>query len=176
MRWLLTMALLALVARPAAAQENESEKLAHSFPSWSLGTSRMAKTLQLRSDATITGADGKKWNVKGSLGLFAVLLLAISALVLGLGRSDSVNARTIARLQLGMTEREVEIVLGRAPDCEAVMDREVSGRVKKYRAKQWVGPVRTVRVAFNDAGKIFTIAEGVAQPGVLDRLREWIGV
>jgi hypothetical protein len=46
------------------------------------------------------------------LGLFALLLLAIPLLVLRLGRSDSVNARSIARLQLGMTEREVDGVLG----------------------------------------------------------------
>jgi hypothetical protein len=112
------------------------------------------------------------------LGLLAILL-ALPLLVLCLGRSDSVNARTIARLELGMTEREVERVLGRPADTEAVIDREESGQLKKDLAKQWVGPVRDVRVAFNDAGKAFTIVEGVPPaplvPGVFDRLREWIG-
>jgi outer membrane lipoprotein-sorting protein len=62
MRCLLTMALLALVTWPAAAQENEAEKLFRALEQ----KVRTAKTLQLRSDATITGADGKKWHYKGS--------------------------------------------------------------------------------------------------------------
>ena len=108
------------------------------------------------------------------LGLFAVLLLTIPLLVLCLGRSDSVNARAIARLELGMTEREVERVLGRAADAEAVIEYDESGQVKRHKARQWVGPVRTVRIAFNDAGKTFTIVEAAPPAGVFDRLREWI--
>jgi hypothetical protein len=113
------------------------------------------------------------------LGLFAILLLAIPLLILCLGRSDadSVNARTIARLQLGMTQGEVERVLGRPADSDAVITKDESGQVKEYMAKQWVGlGGRDVRVAFNDAGKTFTIVEGVPpRPGILDRLHEWIG-
>jgi hypothetical protein len=114
------------------------------------------------------------------LGLALVaVLLAMPLLVLSLGRSDSVNARSIARLQLGMTEREVERVLGRPADSETVIEREESGRLKKDMAKEWLGPVRSVRVAFNDAGKTFTIVEGVPPgspiPGIFDRLRDWIG-
>ncbi len=56
MRWLLTLALLALVAWPAAAQQNEAEKLFRSMEQ----KIRTVKTLQLRFDATITGADAKK--------------------------------------------------------------------------------------------------------------------
>lgn len=112
------------------------------------------------------------------LALFAVLLLAIPLLVLSRGRSeDSVNAGAIARLKLGMTEREVELVLGRPADSETFINRDDSGQVKKYAAKQWVGPARDVRVAFNDAGKTSTIVEGVPPPrGVVDSLREWIGI
>jgi hypothetical protein len=112
------------------------------------------------------------------LGLLAILLLTIPLLVLCLGRSeDSVNARTIARLELGMTEREVERVLGRPADSEAVLESEVSGQVKRRMAKQWAAPGgRDVRVAFDDAGKTSTIVEGVPPPaGVFDRLREWSG-
>jgi hypothetical protein len=113
------------------------------------------------------------------LGLLAAVLLGIPVLVLCLGRSDSVNARSIARLKLGMTEREVEGVLGRPADSEAVIQREENGQLKKDKAKQWVGPVRSVRVAFNDAGKTFTIVEAVPPPpaviSVFDRLRDWLG-
>jgi hypothetical protein len=114
------------------------------------------------------------------LGLaLCAVLLAIPLLVLSLGRSDSVNARSIARLQLGMTEREVESVLGRPADSEAVIEREQSGQLKKDMAKEWVGPVRSVRVAFNDGGKTFTIVEEVPPEspllGVFDRLRDWVG-
>ena len=42
-----------------------------------------------------------------------VAFLAIPLVALNLGPSDSVNARTISRLQLSMTEREVEGILGR---------------------------------------------------------------
>lgn len=63
MRWLLTLALLALGSGPVAAQENEAEKLFRRLEQ----RVRTAKTLQLRFDATITGADAKKWNVAGSL-------------------------------------------------------------------------------------------------------------
>ena len=109
------------------------------------------------------------------LGVFAVLLLTMPLLLaLCFGRSDSVNARTIARLQLGMTEKEVEMVLGRPADAEAVIERDETGQVKKHRAKEWVGPVRTVRVAFNDAGKTFTIVEAVPPANVFDRLRAWV--
>lgn len=112
------------------------------------------------------------------LGLVAVLLLAIPLLVLSRGRSeDSVNAAAISRLQLGMTEREVERVLGRPADSEAVIAHEESGQVKKHTAKQWVGPDRDVRVAFNDAGKTSTIVEAVPPPrGVVARFREWLGI
>src|SRR4051812_12873461 len=63
MRWLLTLALLALVAWPAAAQENEAEKLFRALEQ----KVRTAKTLQLHFNAVITGADAKKWNTKGSM-------------------------------------------------------------------------------------------------------------
>jgi len=76
-----------------------------------------------------------------------------------------------------MTEREVERVLGRPADSEAVVVHDHSGQVKKHMAKQWVGTERDVRVAFNDAGKTSTIVEGVPPPrGVVDRFREWIGI
>jgi hypothetical protein len=113
-----------------------------------------------------------------ALSLIAVVLLAIPLLALCFGRSDSVNARSIASLQLFMTEREVERVLGRPADSEALIEREESGQMKKDMAKQWVGPVRTVRVAFNNAGKALTIVEEVPpSPGVFgffDRVREWL--
>src|SRR5690349_2582740 len=63
MRQLLTLALLALAAWPAAAQENDAEKLYRAMEK----KVRAAKTLQLHFDATITGADAKKSNVKGTL-------------------------------------------------------------------------------------------------------------
>src|SRR5437016_4324735 len=63
MRWLLTLALLAVTAWPAAAQENDAEKLFREMEK----KVRAARTLQLRFDASITGADAKKGNVKGTL-------------------------------------------------------------------------------------------------------------
>jgi hypothetical protein len=63
MRWLLTLALLAVAAWPATAEENEAEKL---FRGMEKQISE-AKTLKIRFDATITGADAKKWDVKGTL-------------------------------------------------------------------------------------------------------------
>lgn len=49
------------------AAENEAEKLFRAMEQ----KIRTAKTLQLRSDATITGANGKQWHIKGSLFLGA---------------------------------------------------------------------------------------------------------
>ena len=66
-----------------------------------------------------------------ALSLIAVVLLAIPLLALCFGRSDSVNARSIASLQLFMTEGEVERVLGRPADSEAVIEREESGQMKQ---------------------------------------------
>jgi len=66
MRWLLTLALLALMTWPAAAQENEAEKLFRSMEQ----KVRSAKTLQFRFDGTITAitpAGPKKSNVKGTM-------------------------------------------------------------------------------------------------------------
>ena len=113
------------------------------------------------------------------IGLFALPILAILLLVLSRDRADSadsVNASSIARLQLGMTGKEVDLVLGRPADSAGTIDRDENGEVKKYLAKQWIGPVRDVRVAFDDAGKTSTIVEGVSPPrGVVNRLRAWVG-
>jgi hypothetical protein len=73
MRCFLTLALLALMTWPAAAQENEAEKLFRDLEQ----KVRAAKTLQVRFDAIITGpevkntddkknVDPKKWHFKGS--------------------------------------------------------------------------------------------------------------
>src|ERR1700678_3512610 len=50
MRWLLTFALLVLAAWPAAAQENEAEKLFRAMEKKLLA----AKTLQIRFDSSVT--------------------------------------------------------------------------------------------------------------------------
>jgi outer membrane lipoprotein-sorting protein len=63
MRWLLTLVLLTAATWPAAAEENEAEKLFRGMEK----NVRAAKTLQLRFEATITGADAKKSNLKGTL-------------------------------------------------------------------------------------------------------------
>ena len=74
MRCSLTLALLTLLAWPAAAQENEAEKLFRELEQ----KVRAAKTLQVRFDAIMTGpevkpmddkkkAEVKKWHVKGSV-------------------------------------------------------------------------------------------------------------
>ncbi|HVS35983.1 MAG TPA: hypothetical protein VMS17_10425 [Gemmataceae bacterium] len=63
MRWLLTLPLLALTAWPAAAEQNEAEKLFRGMEE----KVRAAKTLQLRFDLSITDALGKKGSVKGAL-------------------------------------------------------------------------------------------------------------
>lgn len=65
MRCFLTVAILAATAWPAAAQQNEAEKLFRDM----VHQVRTAKTLQLRFDADITGADGKSWRLKGALTL-----------------------------------------------------------------------------------------------------------
>jgi len=63
MRWLLTLAPLALVAWSVAAQEPDAEKLFRQTQK----KLDAAKTVQVRFDARITGADAKKWHLKGSL-------------------------------------------------------------------------------------------------------------
>jgi outer membrane lipoprotein-sorting protein len=65
MHWSLTLALLALVTWPAPAEENEAEKLFRNTEQ----KIQTAKTLQIRFDAIITGADAKMWNIKGTLTL-----------------------------------------------------------------------------------------------------------
>jgi outer membrane lipoprotein-sorting protein len=65
MRWSLALALLAPMAWPVAAEENEAEKLFRNTEQ----KLRTAKTLQVHFDSTITGADAKRWNVKGTLTL-----------------------------------------------------------------------------------------------------------
>jgi hypothetical protein len=51
MRWLLTLALLALMTWPTAAQENEAEKLFRELEQ----KVRAAKTLEVRFDSIMTG-------------------------------------------------------------------------------------------------------------------------
>jgi outer membrane lipoprotein-sorting protein len=63
MRWLLTLALLVAAAWPAVAEENDAEKLFRVMEK----KVNEAKTLKIRFDANITGADAKKWNLKGTL-------------------------------------------------------------------------------------------------------------
>jgi hypothetical protein len=63
MRWLLTMALLAIMASPALAQENEAEKLVRSMAQ----RVRAAKTLRLRFDLSVTDSDAKTGTLKGAL-------------------------------------------------------------------------------------------------------------
>ena len=62
MRWLLELAIFALVAGPAAAQVNEAEKLFQSMEN----KLRTAKTLRCRFDSTLAGAD-QKVSLKGTL-------------------------------------------------------------------------------------------------------------
>src|SRR5215831_4062263 len=63
MRFLMTLTLLGVVARPAAAEGNEAEKLFHAMEQ----KVRKARTLRLRYDLNITDAAGKKGTVKGTL-------------------------------------------------------------------------------------------------------------
>jgi outer membrane lipoprotein-sorting protein len=63
MRLLLSLALLVVTAWPAAAGENEAEKLFRGMEK----NVREAKTLQLHFDATITDGNAEKWNAKGTL-------------------------------------------------------------------------------------------------------------
>src|SRR5438477_12894503 len=65
MRWSLTLGLVALMTGSVVAEENEAEKLFRSMEQ----QIRTAKTLQIHFDAIVTGADGKKGNVKGTLTL-----------------------------------------------------------------------------------------------------------
>ena len=62
MRWFMTFALLALVAWPAGAQENEGEKLFRSMEQ----KLRTAKTLQLRFESSVT-IPPNTGSVKGTL-------------------------------------------------------------------------------------------------------------
>ena len=63
MRWVLPLTLLAVAVWPAAAEENEAEKLFRAMEK----KVRAARTLRVRFDAQITDARGKKWDLKGSL-------------------------------------------------------------------------------------------------------------
>src|SRR5437764_10735041 len=63
MRWILLLMPVALLAWPAAAQENDAEKQFLQMEKKLLA----AKSVQLQFDASITGADAKKWHLKGSL-------------------------------------------------------------------------------------------------------------
>jgi outer membrane lipoprotein-sorting protein len=63
MRWLLMLMPLALVAWPAAAQENDAEKQFRQMEK----KLHAAKSVQLHFEASVTGADAKKWHLKGSL-------------------------------------------------------------------------------------------------------------
>jgi outer membrane lipoprotein-sorting protein len=65
MRWLATMALLGAAACPAAAEENQAEKLYRNLEK----KLRAAKTLRVRFDLAVTDARGKEWSLKGSLAL-----------------------------------------------------------------------------------------------------------
>jgi outer membrane lipoprotein-sorting protein len=63
MRWLPALPLLAAAAWPAAAQDNEAEKLFRAMEQ----KVRSARTVRLRFDLSMAGALGTKGNVKGTL-------------------------------------------------------------------------------------------------------------
>jgi outer membrane lipoprotein-sorting protein len=65
MRYALSILLLSALLPRALAQDNEAEKLFRDMEK----KVRAAETLKLHFDAVITDADGKKWNVKGTLAL-----------------------------------------------------------------------------------------------------------
>jgi hydrogenase maturation factor HypF (carbamoyltransferase family) len=71
-------------------------------------------------------------------------------------------------------EGEAALLLENAVDPREEFVCHTDSNIARRRAKEWVGPVRTVRVAFNDAGKTFTIVEAVPPANVLDRLRAWV--
>jgi hypothetical protein len=110
------------------------------------------------------------------LGVLAVLLWGTFVLLLLLAPSDSVNRRTIARIRLGMTEEQVEEVLGRPADSAGAMNPEELGQLTKGVAKQWLGPARTVRVGFDASGWAFRIEEGKPAADFFERLRDAIGL
>src|SRR6266404_1783401 len=63
MRWLLLLMPLALLTWPVAAQENDAEKQFRQMEK----KLHAAKSVQLHFEANITGADARKWHLKGSL-------------------------------------------------------------------------------------------------------------
>jgi outer membrane lipoprotein-sorting protein len=65
MRLLLILAVVALLARPVAAEENEAEMLFRKTEQ----KMQTAKTLQIRFDTTVSGAGVKEGNLKGTLTL-----------------------------------------------------------------------------------------------------------
>lgn len=136
-----------------------------------------------------------------TLGLAAVVILAVPVaglLVAGLaalaayseGRKDAEFLEKMRRIQLRMTEREVEEIMGRQgvdagqiPErhsCIQEMTREkviflrsIPGlEPKRSHDKSWPGKARSCRVIFDDRGHVMSVKDlsPIGRAGPLERL------
>lgn len=127
------------------------------------------------------------------LGLLAVLVGVAGWLLLP---ADPIGPRAFERIQLGMTEEEVEAVMGSPAGSyvsETITDAQLirrryliewkrmdSDNGKRY-SKAWHGDSYWIQVDVNEQGKalaagLFDKRTDLSQPTFLDRLRAWLGL
>jgi outer membrane protein assembly factor BamE (lipoprotein component of BamABCDE complex) len=130
------------------------------------------------------------------LGCLAAGLLAVFwTLPLKTFRNDKITLGSREKIRVGMTEREVETILGGPAGVYAPVRNTgeycvsgftpssvamVSGKnlIQRQGGKEWVGETTAFLVQFDQNGKVSTFMAGLAIPNesFLDKLRRWLGL
>jgi hypothetical protein len=119
----------------------------------------------------------------------ALLLLGFGA-VLFLWPRDRVTHESFEMIRVGMTENEVEGILGGpgkdlqtflVQDVNILVDRGITidHQIDHLETRVWVGRRAVVEIQFRTGGPViglsFYVRRRSAEPTIIERLREWLG-
>jgi hypothetical protein len=131
------------------------------------------------------------------LGCIAAVLLALFwMLPLKTSRNDKITLESREKIRVGMTEQEVEAILGGPAGVYAPVRNTgeycvssgftsssvamVSGKslIQRQGGKEWVGETTAIFVQFDQNSKVSTFMAGLAIPNesFFTKLRRWLGM
>jgi hypothetical protein len=113
------------------------------------------------------------------LALFALFVVSVLILYIGYVSYNPINRQAYARIQRGMTEQQVEEILGGpCTNALAVPDDTLKVRnIRIHTIKTWQGAQANCTVLFDSAGlvEIATLQER-PDPGLFGRFRALVGL
>jgi hypothetical protein len=134
------------------------------------------------------GAQGKTLKAKLLLGFAAVLVLAAGWLcfIWPTPHNHNINAEGFEQLSLGMTEKEVETVLGVPAGDYGFGDWKITGRGARNLSffsdgeeKDWIANLFTITICFDAQGRVRGMARcetSSAYDSPLETVSQWMGL